>query len=128
MKRAVFGPAARFRLLDETGASGNFEIERRDGTGTVVARSLDGDRPRTFNQLELRRALAERRLQFHLEGRHVAASSEAAAPVTPREPEFGALPAKDRDLAQRRYDAIRPLLGKPHHTAADVRGGRRWPA
>jgi hypothetical protein len=74
MKRAVFGPRARFRLLDETGASGDFEIERRSGNGTVVARSLDGDRPRTFQQLELRRALAERRLQFHLGGRQYCAS------------------------------------------------------
>jgi hypothetical protein len=123
MKRAVFGPRARFRLLEETGASGNFEIERSGGNGTLVARSLDGDRPRTFQQLELRRALAERRLQFHLEGRHVAAS-EAVAPVTPREPEFGALPANDRELAQRRYDAIRPLLGKPHRTAAEPSGNR----
>jgi hypothetical protein len=122
MKRAVFGPRARFRLLDGAGASGDFEIERSGANGTVAARSLDDDRPRTFAQLELRRALAERRLQFHLEGRHVAASSQGAAPVPPREPDFGTLPANDRDLAQRRYDAIRPLLRKPHRTAADVRG------
>lgn len=127
MRRAVFSARARFRLVDASGESADFEIQRRGGDGTVVARSLDGDGVRTFNQLELGRALAERRLQFHLEGRHVSASADGAASIAPREPDFGALPFKDRALAQRRYDAIGPLLGKVARTAANVRE-RAWAA
>src|SRR6266852_2034713 len=122
VRRAVFGPRARFRLLDEAGQSADFEIERGGGTGTVVVRSLGGDGSHTFDQRELRRALAEHRLQFHLEGRHVVPSADDGAATAPREPDFGALPAKDRNLAERRYAAIGPLLGKPGRTAAEVRG------
>jgi len=125
VRRAVFGPRARFRLLDEAGQGADFEIERVGGNGTVVVRSLGGDDSRTFDQRELRRALAEHRLQFHLEGRHVVPSADHGAATAPREPDFGALPAKDRDLAERRYAAIGPLLGKPGRTAAEVRDRAR---
>jgi putative transposase len=121
MKRVVFGPRARFRLLDEAGESADFEIERRTANGSVVARKLEDASPRTFSQLEPRRALAERRLQFYLEGRHVAPSTEDKPPVAPREPDLGAVSSMDRDLAQRRYEAIRPLLAKTARTAAEVR-------
>ena len=122
MKRALLCSRARFRLLEALGEHADFEIERRGGDGTFVARSLGDGSLRTFNQLELRRALVEGRLQFHLAGRHVAASSDETAPGAPREPDFGAVPFKDRQLAERRYDAIGPLLGNVTRTAADVRG------
>jgi putative transposase len=121
VKQAVFGPLARFRLLDEAVESGDFEIERRAGNGIIVARSLDDGEPRTFNQLDLRRALAERRLHFHLEGRHVAPAREGVNPLAPREPDFSALPVKERDLARRRYETIRPLLEAPRRRSALVR-------
>jgi len=48
-------------------------------------------------------------------------SPDETAAVAPQEPDFGAVPAPDRELAERRYAAIAPLLSKAGRTAAEVR-------
>lgn len=122
MKRVAFAAGARFRLVDAARAeSDDFEVEHPASDGAIVAHSLGAGVKRAFSQLELRCALAEHRLHFHLKGRHVVPPVEGVTPLTVREPDLSAVAAKDRDLAQRRYEAICPLLQEPRRTSAHVR-------
>lgn len=122
MKRHVLGPRTRFCFVEHDGSeAGDFEIERRAPGGNLIAVSLEHGSPRTFTLLELRQAIAEQRLFFHLEGRPAQPSAKGKASISPREPDFSALPARERDIARYRFEAIRPLIGKADRSAADVR-------
>jgi len=116
MKRHAFSRRTRFRFVEQDRSdAGDFEIERRTPSGHLVATSLEHGAERTFTQSELRLAIAEQRLQFHLEGRHAQPAADGEPSISPREPDFSALPARDRELARHRYEAIRPLIGKADH-------------
>jgi hypothetical protein len=99
--------------------AGDFEIERRTPGGLLMATSLEHGGQRTFTLLC--QAIAGDRMHFHLEGRHAQPATDGKASISTREPDFSALPARDRDLARHRYEAIRPLIGKAERTSADVR-------
>jgi hypothetical protein len=122
VKRYAFSRRTRFRFVEQDDSdAGDFEVERRTRNGNLIAISLEQGGIRTFSQLELRLAIAEQRLHFHLEGRHAHPSADGQPSISPREPDFSALPTSDRDIARHRYEAIRPLIGKVDRRAADVR-------
>jgi hypothetical protein len=71
-----------------------------------IATSLEHGGDRTFTLLELRLAITEQRLHFRVEGRYARPSADGKPSISPREPDFSALPARARDLARHRYEAI----------------------
>jgi hypothetical protein len=89
VKRYAFSRRTRFRFVYQDGSeAGDFEIARPGPSGDLIATSLDHGAERIFTLAELRQAIAEQRLRFHLEGRHAQPATCGTPSISPREPDF----------------------------------------